>query len=95
MSKDLTELEKKLLRTATDALHRVRDHDRLVSSLVTEIAKLQRAKSEVEEKYRGEFQIRRIAFTLGIPQKVVLTSFQEWLNTKDFSELQAKYKGGI
>ena len=92
MRKDLTELEKNLLRTVTDALQRVRDHDRLVSALVTEIAKLQRAKSEAEEKHRGEFQIRHIAFTRGIPQEVVLTAFQEWLNTQDFSELQAKYK---
>ena len=84
MKDDLSDAEKRLLRRCIDLTHRLSDHDRLVASLISEVAKLQRDKQELSEKMRGDLEIRRIAALNGIPQQAVIEAFQQWLRTQDF-----------
>jgi hypothetical protein len=87
-----TQLEQKLLRKLLDASQRVRDHDRLVGALMLEMSELQEDKRVLQERLRGETEIRRIAATRGIPQREVIDAFQRWLLSEDFSALRLTWK---
>lgn len=87
------EIRRRLLRDSMDARHRARGSGELIGQQAAEIVRLRQDIARLEERQRGDSEIRRIAALNGIPRETIVSEFQRWLQTQDFADVCARAPG--
>ena len=73
---------RKLLRQVMDAGGEVQKSQSFNASLIKQLASANERIATLENRLRGDNEIRRIALVTGISQEVVVTQLTEWIRMR-------------